>query len=238
MTRPAQNLLLVALGLMVLWITVVSGEYVNYVKPGLLLPLLVAAIALIVLGAAGLHRGRRAPGRERHGGHDHAPRVAWLLCLPLVAVFVIAPPALGAFTADRAGTAPPAALPSPPAGGSDVLDASDGPVEMSLSEFVGRAYDAQSKLDSAITGVPVKLTGFAAPYKGGEGWYLTRLLMACCAGDAIPVRVRVLGLPEPAAGSWVQVVGTWKARTGNQTDEQAVDGRSIRSVRKPKYPYE
>ncbi|MFD0656923.1 hypothetical protein [Thermocatellispora tengchongensis] len=43
-----------------------------------------------------------------HGGHDHShvPQVAWLLCLPVFALFLISPPALGSYAAARVDTAP------------------------------------------------------------------------------------------------------------------------------------
>ncbi|MGW5699407.1 TIGR03943 family putative permease subunit, partial [Streptomyces asiaticus] len=43
---------------------------------------------------------------EGEGGHAHRePRVSWLLVLPLFALILVAPPALGSYTAMHTGTA-------------------------------------------------------------------------------------------------------------------------------------
>ncbi|HEX2313890.1 MAG TPA: TIGR03943 family protein [Thermomonospora sp.] len=245
MTKAAQNLLLVLLGAAVAWITLVTDEYVNYVKPGFR-PLLVAsAVAMIALGAVGLRR----EWRDDHGdhgdhegehGHDHGrgPRVAWLLCLPAVAIFLVAPPALGSFTAAR-DTGRAAAPPPPPAEGYGVLVPSGGPIDMSMGEFIGRSFETQSGLRNGLPDVQVRLTGFVGPAHDG-GWRLTRLKMSCCAGDAIPFQVTVHGLPRPREDSWVQVVGTW---TPPRVPDPASGGHDLRGlsvqpIRKPKNPYE
>ncbi|WP_242882312.1 TIGR03943 family putative permease subunit [Actinomadura litoris] len=248
MSRAAQNLLLILIGAAVLWITLGSGEYVNYVRPGFRYLLVPAASALLLLGAAGLRRERLtaagAPEHPReHGdapsGHDHSrgPRTAWLLCLPVLAVFLIAPPALGSFTAtrDSGRAAPP---PAPPAEGFNPLPANGTPVTMSMGEFIGRAWEARTGDPRKLQGVPVRLIGFVSP--AGKGWQVTRLKIACCAGDAVPFPVRVRGLPRPPADTWVEVVGVWRppAPGTRGTGVQELDGHSLKRVEKPKNPYE
>src|SRR4029453_8522269 len=45
-------------------------------------------------------------GHDDHGhGHSHEPWVGWLLILPVFALLLVAPPALGSFAASRSGTA-------------------------------------------------------------------------------------------------------------------------------------
>ena len=243
MTKAAQNLLLLFLGVAILWITLGSGEYVNYVRPGFRYPLVAAAVALIVLGAAGLRREWRDTGDHagHADGHDHSrgPKVAWLLGLPVLAIFVIAPPALGSFTAsrdtDRAATPPP-----PPDNGFRPLPTTGGPVAMSMSEFLGRAHEAQTGDPAKLAGVPVRLTGFVGPSgRDQAGWQIIRMKIACCAGDAVPFPVRVRGLPQPPADSWVRVVGVWQppARR-DRTVVQTLRARSVQKIEKPGNPYE
>jgi uncharacterized repeat protein (TIGR03943 family) len=242
-TRSAQNLLLLTLGAAVVWITLLTDEYVNYVKPGFRPFLVGAAVVMIALGLAGLRREWREhehAGHDPHDGHDHdhGPRVAWLLCLPALAVFIIAPPALGSFTAER-NTARAAAPPPPPEEGFKRLVATGAPVDMSMGEFIGRSFETQSGYPNGLSEVQVRLTGFVGPRKAG-GWTLTRLKMACCAGDAIPYTAIVHGLPRPPADSWVRVVGQWvppasgKAATG----VHELRGLRVETVKKPKNPYE
>ncbi|SNR36498.1 TIGR03943 family putative permease subunit [Actinomadura mexicana] len=256
MSRSAQNLLLVLLGGAMLWITLGSGEYVNYVRPGFRYPLVAAAIALVVLGAAGLRRDWRGTGddedhdehkdhdeHEEHGhghGHGHGPGVAWLLCLPVLTIFVIAPPALGSFTAAR-GAGRAAQPPPSPAGGFAPLPRTGTPAPMSMGEFIGRAYAAQTGDPASFAGVPVRLTGFVSPpAKGERGWRVTRLKVACCAGDAIPFPVIVRGLPRPPADTWVRVDGVWEPpATGRRaTVVQTLRGRSLQRIGRPGNPYE
>ncbi|MGI5418887.1 TIGR03943 family putative permease subunit [Actinomadura luteofluorescens] len=251
MSRSAQNLLLVLVGGAMLWITLGSGEYVNYVRPGFRYPLVAAAVALVALGAAGLRREWRDTGddphddeHDGHDGHDghggHGPGVAWLLCLPVLAIFVIAPPALGSFTAARgAGRAAPP--PPSPAEGFAPLPRTGAPVPMSMGEFIGRAYEAQTGDPASFEGVPVRLTGFVSPpAKGERGWRVTRLKVACCAGDAIPFPVIVRGLPRPPADTWVRVDGVWEppAPGRRATVVQTLRGRSLQRVGRPGDPYE
>ncbi|WP_067895478.1 TIGR03943 family putative permease subunit [Actinomadura chibensis] len=251
MSRAAQNLLLILIAATVLWITLGSGEYVNYVRPGFRLLLVPAALTLLLLGAAGLRRDWRPtadthiPGSAQENGdldhghdHSHGPRTGWLLCLPVLAVFVIAPPALGSFTAarDTGRAAPP---PAAPTSGYRPLPANGAPVTMTMGEFIGRAYEAQTGDPARFEGVPVRLTGFVTA-TGKGGWQLTRLKIACCAGDAVPFPVIVRGLPQPPADSWVQVVGVWKPPPPGtkRTVVQELSGHSLDRIKKPKNPYE
>ncbi|GLW63417.1 TIGR03943 family protein [Actinomadura rubrobrunea] len=253
MTRAAQNLLLILVGGAVLWITLATDDYLNYVRPGFRYVLVPAALALVALGAAGLRREWSDeptaepdphPGHGGHPGphgHDHArgPRVAWLLCLPVLAIFVIAPPALGSFTAARGADRPPAPPPSRDSEGYAPLPRDRGPIPMTMGEFIGRAWQAQTGDPSTFEGVPVRLTGFVTPRRGG-GWQVTRLRMACCAGDAVPFPVIVKGLPRPPADTWVQVEGTWRRQPPGaaKSGVHVLYGTSVKRIKRPANPYE
>jgi uncharacterized repeat protein (TIGR03943 family) len=266
-TRATQNLLMMLLGASVLWITLGSEEYLNYVQPWFRFVLIPAALVLITLGIAGLIRERQpdtdpaAPtppkpgpdgddgpaddaddsggsGEGGDGGHGHGagPRVAWLLCLPVVAIFVIAPPALGSFIADRETTnaAPP---PPPPVEGYPPLPINGGPTQMSMAEFISRAFIAQTGDPTTLQGRQVKLTGFVTPREEG-GWHLTRLRIACCAGDALPMQVIVRGQKRPPTDSWVQVVGTWSPPPDRKHVSYELNAQLVQPIKKPKKAYE
>lgn len=300
-TRAAQNLLLIMIGAAVLWVTVATDEYVNYVKPGFRPVLILAALAVVALGAAGLRREWRDDGRgessatgcalpppaalpapvlgavvaeptatgasggpgtrpavgdhaaehtghghghghgHAHGhAHRHGPRVAWLLCLPAVTIFAIAPPPLGSFTAGRGQARAAVPVSAPAEGFGPLRQTTDGvPIDMTISEYIGRSFEAQMGDPSSLRGRSIRLTGFVLPRKGG-GWQVTRLNISCCAGDAIPLMVIVQGKRRPPTDSWVQVTGTWlpPGPEGARTGVHELAATQVTPVRKPKRPYE
>ncbi|MFC4565415.1 TIGR03943 family putative permease subunit [Nocardiopsis mangrovi] len=256
MNRIAQGMVLVLLGTAALTSTVFTDLYLNYVQAwfqpflvasGAVLALLgLAVIAselrLVVRGEQGADDGGH--GHGEHGGHDHAtaPRVAWLLLLPVVSVFVIAPPALGAYTAENAASSAP---PDESASGDfDELGdpASSAPVELKIQEFVMRAWTDD---DRAMAERTIELTGFVVPHPDGpdEGWYLARLQMSCCAADAIVNRVLVTEFPgteEPEKDSWWTVRGTWQEPAGDlqSVRDHRFTVEEMTAVENPPDPYE
>lgn len=261
MSRAAQNLLMLVLGGAVLWITVATDEYLNYVRPGFRYVLVPAAVVLVALGLVGLWRERGAddPGWATDSatgagagtaddaatgtatGHAHAPghgpRVAWLLCLPALAIFVIAPPALGSFMVTREAERTPPPTPNavesyPP------LPTTGPPTPMTLTEFINRSYVAQTRDPASLRDRPVKLTGFVMPREEG-GWLLTRLRISCCAGDALPLQVVIRSDGRrPPTESWVEVEGTWIPHIDPKHIRYEIDADRVRPVKKPKNPYE
>jgi uncharacterized repeat protein (TIGR03943 family) len=218
--RPAQGLVLLVLGGAVLRAGL-TDVYLRYVRAGLKPYLLVTGVVLIVAALATLwyewQASRSAgsarsaepapepePAPEHH--HHHEPRIAWLLVLPLFALVVVVPPALGSFAADRAGTVlrKPFGYPTLPAG---------DPIRLEVLDYATRAVYDHGR---SLTGRRVEITGFVTT--GGHGTpYLTRMVLNCCAADAQPVKVALTGkIPPTLAGSgkdtWVDVIGTWTPR--------------------------
>ncbi|MFH9546914.1 TIGR03943 family putative permease subunit [Streptomyces sp. NPDC017435] len=253
MRRFVQVGLLVLAGLGLLHTSLFTDEYLRYVKEGMR-PLLVASgVLLVVLGVAEAWsaRGRRRPdghgqeehrrgGREHEGygheghGHDHSgvPRVAWLLFLPVLSLLFYAPPALGSYTASRE----PAKAVAVQEDAFDPLPATS-PLPITLTDFTQRVQQDRSL---AVRGRAVVMTGFVSPAaRGQDGWYLTRIIVSCCAADASSVKVLVQGVAAPKADTWVNVTGTWhgSGTLGTSSAAVEVEARSVKKVGKPTNSY-
>jgi putative membrane protein len=213
--RQAQAVVLLLLGGAVLRAGL-TDLYLRYVKAGLRPLLLVVGVVLIAAAIATFWYERRPahatkddqPESRDPGGHVHRePATAWLLLLPLCALVVVVPPALGSYAADRTGTA----LQPPP--GFVTLPAGD-PVRISVLDYATRAvYDHGRSLGDRR----VEITGFIAVAGRGVP-ILTRMFLSCCAADAQPVKVGLSG-KVPAGlqpDTWLDVVGTY-------TNEQIKD---------------
>ncbi|WP_406263172.1 TIGR03943 family protein [Streptomyces sp. NBC_00191] len=222
MNRQAQAAVLFLLGVAVLRAGF-TDLYLRYVKAGLRPLLLVAGIVLIVAAIATvwyeLRRPRATeenqPAREHQDRRSHAhrePRISWLLVLPLFALILVAPPALGSYSAMRAGTAlqKPWGFPTLPTG---------DPLQLSVVDYAGRAvYDHGRSLG----GRRIKITGFVT-LDGNGVPYLTRMVLNCCAADAQPVKIGLSGQTPPVLqpDTWLEVTGTY---TSKQTKDPVNDG--------------
>jgi uncharacterized repeat protein (TIGR03943 family) len=205
----------------------------RYVKEGMRPMLIASGALLLLLGAGEAWSCWRQGGGDSDGhGHDHSgvPGVAWLLFLPALSLLLYAPPALGAYTASR--QAPKAVTEQ------DHFDAlpTTSPVPMTLTDFTGRV---QQDRRQAVKGRSVRMTGFVTPDKQGDGWYLTRLILNCCAADAQSVKVRIHGTPALPADTWVSVTGTWHpgGTLGTKSAPVALDARTVRKVARPPNGY-
>ncbi|QJT03069.1 TIGR03943 family protein [Streptomyces asoensis] len=150
------------------------------------------------------HPEHAHPG-PAHPEHSHPePRVSWLLILPLLALILVAPPALGSYSATRTGTAlqEPLAYPSLPA---------TDPLPLSVVDYAGRAVYDHGR---TLTGREVRLTGFVALDHEGTP-YLVRMALNCCAADAQPVKVGLTGDIPPVLqpDTWLTITGTYTSRT-------------------------
>ncbi|MGW4564614.1 TIGR03943 family putative permease subunit [Streptomyces sp. NPDC004561] len=204
MNRQAQAAVMFLLGAALLHAGS-TGLYLRYVKAGLQ-PLLLASGAVLIAAALATAWYERRRGRrpERPEGHSHPePRISWLLLLPLLALILIAPPALGSYSALRAGTAlqKPYALGPLPAG---------DPVPLSVVDYASRAAYGNGR---SLHGRPVRVTGFLALDHSGAP-YLVRMALNCCAADAQPVKIALTGQLPPVLrpDAWLEVTGTYAPR--------------------------
>jgi uncharacterized repeat protein (TIGR03943 family) len=234
--REAQGVVQVLVGAAVLYASL-TDLYLRYVRAGLRPFLVAAAVVLIAAGIATLWyelRPARRIREHRDDGHAHRePRIAWLLLLPLFALIIVGPPALGSYAADRNGTA----LQRPPT--FTALPAGD-PLRISVLDYATRAvYDHGRYLG----GRRLVLTGFVTTGHTGAP-YLTRMVMSCCAADALPIKVGLSGKlpPDLKPNTWLEITGRYTSRQiTDNTNGGAIPFIEVGEVRPaaaPRQPYE
>lgn len=227
MRRDTQHVLLVLLGGALLRIAA-DDTYLRYVRPGHRWLLIGAGAVMVVLAVVALVRDRRG---TPDADHDHGGRhVPWLLLAPVLVIALVAPPALGADAVSRAGARNAVVQ------DGDVFPPIADGAALTVAEFVQRAaWDRTGSLD----GRTVELTGFVV--RRGAAVELARLTIACCAADARPNRVRLVGdLGDPPPDTWLRISGTVQpgsatAATG-YVPAMTVSGAEV--VDAPPDPYE
>ncbi|WP_231935253.1 TIGR03943 family putative permease subunit [Micromonospora viridifaciens] len=228
-----------------------SDVYLRYVKQGLR-PFLIAAGILLVAAAvmALVHEFRDhrqtsdQPDDDGHGHNHSGPAAGWLLLLPALALLFVAPPALGADTASRAGSALTSSVqeaddgswgdysPFPPLPSGD-------PVKLTLLDYGSRALYGEGK---TLRDRQVQLTGFIAPGADGQPM-LARIILSCCAADGMPVKIGLSGdVPHLPADTWVQTTGRWVPQTAtdpiNGSDIPYLEVDTWQKIAPPKNPYD
>jgi uncharacterized repeat protein (TIGR03943 family) len=208
----------------------VTDAYARYVRVAMYPWLLIAGVALVLLGLAGVIRALRSrPGSGPEHDHDHSERAGWLLLAPVVALFLVTPPALGSYGVDRSTVVEVSS-----GGPTFARLPAGGPVPMTLLEFDQRAADHDGV---SFGDTQVRLTGFVARSRDGDGFRLARYQIQCCAADAVAAIVRVVGASGdlPARDEWVTVTGTYHGSPGDIPELLAV---SLSRVPSPGDPYE
>ena len=183
---------------------VTSGGFGWFLQQRMRLPLLIGGIVALALGLAEIWAATREERADPDArSRTSAPRVGWLLILPIVVLIAVAPTGLGAAAADRVD----AYVPLESADPFGPLPAGDPP-ELRVFDFVDRALwdDARS-----LEGADVALEGLVVNDDGApDGFLLTRFLVSCCAADGIPIQVRVRAVDTPLDDdTWVRVVVRW-----------------------------
>ncbi|MEV0066441.1 TIGR03943 family protein [Amycolatopsis sp. NPDC050768] len=258
MRRETQNVLLILLGGALVKIAV-NGDYLRYVKPAQQPWIIAGGVVMLVLGTVAILRDLVAAraaakaaalesetaGHEALEGHDHvddghghahSARSAWLLVVPVLAVFLVAPPALGADSVTRttarvpqsAATTSAAAFPPLPAGKV---------VELAMNEVVTRAgWDSSGTMNGRTIG----MSGFVV--HEGSTTLLARLVISCCAADAAPVTVHLKGgaADRFPSDTWLRVTGLVVPGTANENNSYTPDfvPATVERIDAPKDPYE
>jgi uncharacterized repeat protein (TIGR03943 family) len=243
--RDTQNVLLVLLGGALIKISA-TDLYLRYVKPGNKWYLLTAGTVILLFAAVSLMRDARLARRpadppgggsadDGHDDHDHdgsghghrEPHSPWLLLLPVLTIFLVAPPALGADSVQRASAGNSVTDATGSTGGDFPPLPEAGAPELRLSDFVARAVWDRS---GSLAGRDVTLTGFVV-HRGGAA-ELARLVITCCAADARPMVVRLTGAPDLPSGSWLRLrarllPGSATAADGYTPSVQVLDAEPI-----------
>ena len=207
----------------------VTGTYGRYVRVGMGPWLAIAGAAVVVLGLVTLLRalrhGEAASAHEPHGGGGD--RIGWLLLAPIAALLLVAPPTLGSYGVGRGAEV------NVRAGGAVFAPLTPGgqPRSMTLLEFGQRAYDRDG---ASFNGALVQVTGFVAGAEP-DGFRLARYQIACCAADAAPVVLRVVGArSHPPRDHWVRVTGVFQPGG----DPPALASTNVVEIPAPNDPYE
>ncbi|HET7482961.1 MAG TPA: TIGR03943 family protein [Actinomycetota bacterium] len=204
---------------------VASGEIYRYIGPRTYWVVVFGAVA-----AAAATLLIAITGRRTGGGVDLIGALAMLL--PVVIVFAVPRPSLGALAASHklsgvpitAGTFQPAAL---------------GPGEkVSFAEI---EYASESSKYAATVGItdgyPVELTGFVTHPAGlaAGNFALTRFSIYCCAADAVPHSVTIAPRDDKSYPDdrWLTIEGHLQDVDG----DYVLVPESIRSIEEPEDPY-
>lgn len=165
------------------------------------------------------------------------------MMVPVLVLLLVAPPALGADSVERATVC------SPNNGGDGQTYASrrtdpspplplGTPAELTMSQFINRAlYDSSY----SVVDNDVQVIGFIVPSKCDDGGYsLVRLAISCCAADAFTLRVHIEGAPPLPANTWVNAVVRAVKDTGNEGNNYLPTATviSYQQIPVPDNPYE
>jgi uncharacterized repeat protein (TIGR03943 family) len=200
-----------------------SDLLTRYVKPSARPWVLAAGIAILLCTLAELiltRRDRKAPGAK----------AAWLLCTPVAVVLLIAPPALGVYSADRAQRLAPTTTMSEhfdPLPGTGVH-------ALKVTDFVLRVLWDQAR---TVTDKDVALTGFVLQQRP-DGFVLARLVITCCAADARPIEVVVRTGAPPAVGTWLIATGRYTGIAPDSVNLPMLTANTVDVVQQPKNPYD
>jgi uncharacterized repeat protein (TIGR03943 family) len=213
-----------------------SGDtLLRYVRPVARPWILLAGLVIVGLAAWTFMVGERVHDDDEHDdghgtGHGTVSRAAWLVVLPVVALLVIAPPALGAYTARHAAVsiAKPASVDFPPL-------PKGNPVDDGLDDFAVRAIWDDGR---TLSGRTVRLTGFVVGSTAAS-FTIARLVITCCAADARPIEVAVRTTTSaPADGQWVVVTARYAGANPSDPNVPVVTAVSVRPISPPSNPYD
>lgn len=219
-----------------------SGHYLRYVRPELAFPLILTGASLLALGVWTLVVTCRRPvATEPSGGHDHHHGTmwsVWLIIVPVLVAALISPPAIGAQLAQRRDQAP-VPMPERSSGTSTTQPprVSTGEVEaLPMNKYVLRAFIDE---EAELAGRRFRVGGFVINQGEQADWYVARIRIRCCAADAVPMKVGIVGeLPPYPDDTWVEVTGSYLPVVRESDGPIArLRFEEVREVKAPENPY-
>jgi uncharacterized repeat protein (TIGR03943 family) len=241
MSGRTQSFLLLLFGAAL--IRLAAGDaLLRYVRPVARPWVLIAGIGVVGLAlwslVAGWRHGDDASATEGTDpptptdahGHSAVSRAAWLVLAPVVAILVVSPPALGAFSAARqpATVAKPNDIAFPP------LPAGD-PVPDKLIDFAARSLWDSGR---TLTGRTISLTGFVLGPASG-GFTIARLVITCCAADARPIDIGIdWARASPPKDQWVTITGRYAGVSPTDATLPMLRATAVQAIAAPANPYD
>jgi len=211
-----------------------TGEHRRFVRSGMGPLLLIAGIVLSALTLVALLRSDPTSDETDDDDRDHAAHhqragVGWLLLVPVLVLFVIAPPSLGAWGVANAGR-----ITHRKGSNYPPIAAGHGPSVMAIKDVYGRAVEGDG---ASFNRQAVLVRGFVVPApKGQTGFMVARYSIACCAADALVAELRVLGPQSvPHQSTWVEVVGIY---AGLDRGIPQLRATSVKVIPVPNEPFE
>jgi uncharacterized repeat protein (TIGR03943 family) len=228
----ARGGLLLALGGMLL-LKVADGAITYYIRPDLAWTLLLAAVGLLVVGAA--HLLRWAIVRPEAAGWRATLAEAALLA-PLIAGLAAPARPLDSAALAQRGLNTYAA----PAGDGRLASLNSDTSQWTLLDWTTAL--AREADPARLHGRPVALIGFAYPgdraLRPGE-FSVVRFVVTCCAADgsAVGLPVRAAG-PPPPRDAWVRVIGVLEVSADAERAPRAViAATAVEPIERPPTPY-
>lgn len=208
MNRVGRAAVMILLGLVMARL-LANGSFGFFIQQRMRIPLLLATIVLIALGVyEGIAGVRQESSEPSSITRSTAPKVGWLMVLPLLVIFSVAPTGLGAAAAERVEAFTPVE-PEEDFDRFEDLDTSNGIPELRVIDFVNRAIWDE---DFSVRGETVRLEGLVVNDPDvPDGFLLTRFLVSCCAADGIPVQVAVRDVNQTFTDdTWVVADVVWR----------------------------
>jgi uncharacterized repeat protein (TIGR03943 family) len=217
----------IALWAAMFWFIIATDRLAFYLasRTSWLAPVGAVTLSLAAVGAVIIARTAHAePLRRSH------LRNLTILVVPAVALMLFPPTTLGSYALSRRSNTIKGAYVS--VSGRDI---STG--DLSLLDIFGLSYNGEIHRLAARAGSSSSFTGFVTKYPDGaaDEFALSRFMVTCCPGDAVSIRLRVVGAPpgEFKTDDWVRVTG----KIYPVGKEVVVDASEVVKVDRPERPY-